>query len=340
MSNVYFVPVKDYDEKQLSATGRRLLETLVEKEAVQLKEDVPLKVHFGERGNDTFIRPGAFEGVVDYLQEKGIKTRYIETNVLYRGSRTTRENHLQTAHDHGFTNLPITIADGHHGEEFTDVPVKGEIFDHVRLGRAYGEFDQFIILAHFKGHQEAGFGGALKQLAMGFAARGGKMAQHSTLNPVVAQDLCIACGACVEACNYDAICLEDTAFIDDKKCIGCAACVAVCPVAAIKTDWGARDFPKRVAEYAWGAAGNRPNLYISYIMNITELCDCNKAHMEFIAENIGVAASTDPVALDAACLELIQHNEGNKLFEVGRDTLRHAEKLGLGSTQYNLIQLT
>ncbi|MFB0917526.1 MAG: DUF362 domain-containing protein [Clostridiaceae bacterium] len=337
MSNVYFIPMKEYDDKKLSDAARKLLETVIEKEGVKLEEEVPLKVHFGEYGNDTYIKPAAFEGVIEYLKENNVKTRYIETNVLYRGKRTTRDSHIKTAKEHGFTNLPITIADGNHGEEFSDIKINGEIFDHVRLGKAYGDFKQFIILAHFKGHAEAGFGGAMKQLAMGFAARGGKLAQHSTLNPVVSQDACISCGSCVEACNYGAITLDDKAFINDSKCVGCAACVAVCPVGAIKTDWGARDFPKRVAEYAWGAAGGRPNIYICYIMNITEFCDCNGSHMEFVAENIGVAASTDPVSLDTACLEFIQKNENKDIFEAGRDALLHAEKIGFGSMKYNLI---
>lgn len=340
MSEVYLIKTEKYDDEVLSKAARRLLEEVVEKENVELEKEIPLKVHFGESGNDTYIRPGAFTGVIDYLKEKNIETKYIETNVLYRGSRTTRDSHIKTAHEHGFTNLPIQIADGDHGEEFTDIPIKGEIFDHVRLGKAYADYKQFIILAHFKGHAEAGFGGAMKQLAMGFAARGGKLAQHSTLNPVVNQDNCIACGSCVEACNYGAIELTDAAFIDDTKCVGCAACVAVCPVGTISTDWEVRDFPKRVAEYAFGAAGSRKNIYIAYIMNITKYCDCDGSHMDFIAGNIGVAASTDPVALDTACLDMVQDKEGKKLFESGRDALVHAEKLGLGSRNYNIHELT
>lgn len=124
MSNVYFIPLTEYDETNLSLQLRRLLETVIDKEQVRLADEIPLKVHFGERGNTTYIKPGCYQGVIDYLNENDVKSRFIETNVLYRGARTTRESHIALAEEHGFTQLPITIADGHHGEDVLRVPIE------------------------------------------------------------------------------------------------------------------------------------------------------------------------------------------------------------------------
>lgn len=340
MSNVYFIPLTDYDEAALSKAARQLLETVIAKEQVKLEREVPIKVHFGEKGNTTYIKPGCFQGVIDYLKEHEIESRFIESNVLYRGFRTTRESHIALAQDHGFTALPITIADGHHGEDILRVPIEGEIFREVQLGKAYGDFNQFIVLAHFKGHEQAGFGGAMKQLAMGFASRSGKMAQHATISPTVTPAKCIGCESCLNACDYQAIdMIEDKALINDARCVGCAACIAICPVGAIRNDWGAKDFLKRVGEYAYGAGKGKANIYLNFVLNITDYCDCYGDTMPLVAGNVGLFASTDAVAIDRACLDILQEKEGKNLFDLGRETLDHAEKMGLGQQVYQLVTL-
>lgn len=339
MSKVYFMPITDYDKQKLSDIALELFDEVVAKDDLELDREIPIKVHFGEKGNTTFLDPTCYKGIIGRLKEAGVAPSYIETNVLYRGSRTTRDSHIALAREHGFTDLPIIIADGDHGEEVTEVPIAGDVFQSVKLGKGFAPYDQFVVMAHFKGHATAGFGGALKQLAMGFASRSGKMAQHATVNPVVEQEECISCGACVAACDYDAIELEDKAFIDHDKCVGCAACVAACPVEAIRTDWGAEDFTLRVAEYAYGAGKDKRNIYISYAVNITELCDCFAGPMDPVAGNLGVFCSTDPVAIDRACIDMLQATEKQPLFDKGRETLLHAEKLGLGSQDYTLIEL-
>lgn len=339
MSNVYFIPLKEYNEEKISEYAKIILAELVENEGVELEKTIPLKVHFGEHGNDTFIKPKCYEGIVDYLKEKNIDSSYIETNVLYRGRRTTRESHIAVAKEHGFTNLPIIIADGDHGEDSIEIPINGKIFKTVKLGKAFNDYKQIIVLAHFKGHEQAGFGGAMKQLAMGFASRGGKLSQHATINPTVTQDECVSCKSCLDSCNWNAITVDDKAYIDQEKCVGCAACIAQCPVGAIKNDWGAKDFKKRVAEYAYGANLNKKNIYINFVYNITELCDCAGKHMECIAQNIGIFASLDPVSIDCACLDMLQKNENKKIFEEGRETLDYTEEISFGEKDYTLIEL-
>ncbi|NMA68480.1 MAG: DUF362 domain-containing protein [Desulfitobacterium sp.] len=339
MSKVYFIKNPQSDYSQLGKDALKLLKKIVSETGHEFAKEVPLKVHFGEKGNKTFIPPEAFTAIINHLKEEGVSPFYIESNVLYKGSRTTTDVHLKTAKDHGFTQIPIIIADGEIGTEYEEIEINKDHIKKCKIGKEYGKFQQFIVLSHFKGHIEAGFGGALKQLGMGFAARTGKLEQHSGISPVVRAKKCISCGICVEECNYDAIEVLDTAVIDDDKCVGCAGCIAVCPEGAIVNTWDGKNFLEKLAEYAYGAARNKDIIYITFVHNITKDCDCSSKEMKLIAENIGVLAGKDPVALDTACLDLVQQNSGEKLFEKGRPTLKHAEKIGLGTMDYQLIEL-
>lgn len=339
MSKVYFIknPGTDYDE--LGKDALRLLETIVSETGHQFEKEVPIKVHFGEKGNTTFIPAKCYNEIIDYLQRNGVSPSYIETNVLYRGSRTTSDSHIETAKSHGFTQIPIIIADGEVGTEYNEIEINKEYIDKCKIGKRFADFKQFIVMSHFKGHIEAGFGGAIKQLAMGFASRSGKLAQHSGISPKVKAEKCIACGICEEKCDFDAIYRTDTAVIDESKCIGCAGCIAVCPEGAIRNTWGASNFLEKLSEYAYGASKDKDIIYITFVHNITKDCDCIGKSMKPIADNIGVLAAKDPVALDTACLDLVQKNSGEKLFEKGRTSLQHAEKIGLGTTKYQLIEI-
>ncbi|BEP30026.1 DUF362 domain-containing protein [Helicovermis profundi] len=339
MSKVYFKKYKGSDTEILSKIGKELLANIINTESIKLEKNIPIKVHFGEKGNTTFVPASCYNGIIDYLEENDINSKFIETNVLYRGSRTTRDSHINLAKEHGFTRLPIIIADGDMGEAVHEVTINKKYFDKVKLGAAYEDYNQILVISHFKGHGLAGFGGALKQLAMGFASRSGKMAQHSVLSPTVNGDKCISCGLCVKKCDVDAIEIKDFAIIDDKKCVGCAGCIAVCPVGAIANDWGAMNFREKVAEYAYGAQLNKNHIYISFMMNITKECDCMGQHMDPIAENFGVFASLDPVAMDSACLDILQNESDKKLFENGRETLLHCKEIGFSSGNYELIEI-
>lgn len=339
MSIVYFKRYEGSEVSVLSDIAKEMLMQLVEKDKNELMSKVPIKVHFGEKGNKTFVPAGCYDGIIDYLESNNRETAFIETNVLYRGSRTTRENHVELAKSHGFTRIPIIIADGEMGEAVHEVEINQEYFEKVKLGAAFADYEQVIVMSHFKGHGLAGFGGALKQLAMGFASRSGKMAQHSRMVPKVKAQKCISCGVCVKKCDVDAITIDGTAIIDGEKCIGCAGCIAVCPVGAIANDWGALNFREKVTEYAYGAQLNKKHLYISFMMNITKDCDCIGEEMHPVAKNFGVLASTDPVALDTACIDLLQEEEHIELFNAGRESLTHAKHIHFGSSDYELITL-
>lgn len=339
VSKVYFIKNSGTDYNQLGKDALKLLKKVVSETEHQFEKEVPIKVHFGEKGNKTFIPAKCYDEVINYLKENGVSPYYIESNVLYRGARTTKDKHIETAKSHGFIQIPIIIADGDIGTDYDEIEINKEYIKKCKIGKEYGKYKQFIVMCHFKGHVEAGFGGALKQLAMGFAARAGKLEQHSGISPVVNAEKCISCGICEDKCDFDAIEILDVAAIDENKCVGCAGCIAICPQGAIKNTWGGANFLEKLAEYAYGAAKGKDNIYISFVHNITDKCDCAGVHMKPIAENIGVLAGKDPVALDTACLDLVQKNSGEKLFEKGRTTLRHAEKIGLGTMKYELIEL-
>ena len=201
---------------------------------------------------------------------------------------------------------------------------------------------QLIVLSHFKGHVLAGFGGAIKQLGMGCASRGGKLAQHSNSVPKVNFFKCKGCSACAKKCPQNAITVSKKAKINKDECIGCASCMAICPHEAIYHSWlgsMTKSFNERLAEYAYAAAKGKNNIYITFAFNITKNCDCEGHNMKPITKDIGVFASTDPVAIDKACLDVLDKNSGKVVFKRGRYTLDYAEKIGLGSKKYELVQI-
>lgn len=343
MTKVFFKAINSYsDTENISKISEKLLDKLVKEENIVLEKYVPLKVHFGEKGNKTYIQSKNYEGIISYLQNRNIESVFIETNVLYRGERTTKTTHIKLAEDHGFTQLPIVIADGEHGEEYTSVKIDKNHFKECKIGKEIAKQNQLIICSHFKGHALAGFGGAIKQLAMGCASRGGKLDQHANSIPKINFLKCKSCSACVKTCPENAIILNSKAKIEKDKCIGCASCMAICPHNAISTNWLgslSKSFNERLAEYAYAAHKDKNNVYITFAFNITRGCDCEGHSMKPFVEDLGVLASTDPVAIDRACLDLLDNRKGKKVISRGRYTLSYAEEIGLGSQEYTLIEL-
>ena len=344
MAKVFFKAIDSYSKtSEISTAGRELLKRLVEEEKVELSKNIPLKVHFGEKGNITYLSADNYDGIIDYLEEKKITTFYTDTNVLYAGNRMTRDKHIELAKDHGFTKLPVEIADGDHGDDFVKVVINKKHFKSCMVGKLVGEHDQLLIIAHFKGHMLAGFGGAMKQLGMGCAARGGKLTMHHSSKPKIIRRKCNNCGSCAKQCPADAIFVKGKAHsIDLDKCIGCASCIAVCRQKAAKVRWTSinlfKTFGERLAEYAFAAQKDKRNIYLTFAFNITRGCDCMGRKMKVILPDLGVLASTDPVAIDQACLDLIDQRAGKKKFG-GRHSLEYAEKIGLGSRKYTLVKV-
>ncbi len=341
MNKVYFTPISDYSKtKDVSLAAKKLLKTIVKENNIKFEKEIPLKVHFGEKGNETFISPKNFEGIIDFLKEKKVSAFFTDTNVLYKGERTFSKTHIALAKEHGFTKLPIVIADGNHGENYSEIEINKKHFKKCKVGKVIANAKQLIVISHFKGHMLAGFGGAVKQLGMGCAARGGKLDMHAHAKPSLNPLACKKCMTCVENCPTDACIISTIPHIDYKKCIGCATCIAVCPHNAIKINWLStlpKEFNEKLVEYAFAAQKDKQCIFIQFVFNITKDCDCEGKKMKLIAKDIGVLASTDPVALDRACLDLVTKNEGKRLFK-GEEQLNYGKEIGLGETEYKLIE--
>jgi uncharacterized Fe-S center protein len=347
MSNVYYKKINSHTNvNEIKEMTKELLDKIISEEEIKLEKKIPLKVHFGEQGNDTYIKPKNFEGIIDFLEEKDIETSYIETSTLYGGQRYKKELQLKLAEEHGFNHVPNIIADGDHGESFAEVEINKKHFKSCKIGKAFLDYNQLIVLSHFKGHRIAGFGGAIKQLGMGHASKGGKLAMHAGIKPRIRERKCKKCNLCKTRCNQEAITIEKDgkSFIDHEKCVGCGACVAICPNKAISV-FSIRGilrmlrmgfFRERLVEYAYAAAKDKNNIYINFAMNITRGCDCEPRSMKLLMDDIGLLISTDPVAIDKACYDLIK--EKGKEFR-GFDQFAYAEKNGLGSTNYKLIEV-
>lgn len=343
MSKVYYKAISQHtDEKIMSDIAGDLFERIVYDEQISLGNEIPLKVHFGEKGNVTFVNPNCYNGVLDYLNNNKIKSAFMETNVVYQGQRMRKDDHIKLAREHGFNRVPVIIADGDPGDDLYQVEVNKKHFKKCFIGKKFKDYNQIVVMSHFKGHALAGFGGAVKQLAMGFASRGGKLAQHANSIPRISKIKCRSCSVCANKCPEGAITINKKAIIDKDICIGCAACIANCPYKGISLNWLASlngKFGERLVEYAYAAQKGKQYIYITFAINITKGCDCEGHKMKPFVNDLGIFASLDPVAIDKACLDLLDKREGRKVIKRGRKMLNYAETVGLGSQKYELITM-
>ena len=330
------------------------------------KKFTAIKIHFGELGNLAYLRPNYAKTVVDAVKGLGGKPFLTDANTLYVGGRKNALDHLDTAYLNGFspfsTGCHILIADGLKGTDEALLPVPGgELVERAKIGRAIADADVVISLTHFKCHELTGIGGALKNIGMGSGSRAGKMEMHSDGKPVVDQKICIGCGRCAEVCAHSAITLsESKACINHNNCVGCGRCVATCPVDAIDpaNDSANDDLSKKIAEYAAAVLHGKPHFHISFVVDVTPFCDCHGENDVPIVPDVGMFASFDPVALDMACARAVNHQTPNPDSLLGRSGkmsedhfssvspgtdwrvgLNHAMKLGLGTTDYELVTI-
>lgn len=312
---------------------------------MELEGKIGVKIHFGEDGNKNFLNPELTRPLMQYT-----KASWVETNVLYVSKRRFTDSHIKLAKDHGFTFAPIDILDKDGEIEYK---TKGMGFKHykkIKAGSHFPNYDGYIIYSHFKGHGSAGFGGAIKNLAMGFASPGGKMAQHASDVPVIVdKDKCIKCSNCINNCPAHAISyVDDVITIDKDKCIGCAKCIAECPKKIIKPEsinLESNTFLERMVEYACVFTKQKPMVYINVLANISSSCDCSaRAPLPF-TQDIGMLGSKDIVAIEKASHDLVAkgHNcEDAFLKESGVSGLgqiNYAEKLKMGTQKYKLVEI-
>jgi uncharacterized Fe-S center protein len=260
---------------------------------------------------------------------------------------------------------PVIIADGLKGTDYREIEINGEYCKAPKIGTAVADADVIISMNHFKGHEQAGFGGALKNLGMGAASVPGKLELHSASQPIINTENCTGCKICVKNCAHAALNLDANrkAKIDYDKCTGCGQCVALCQYEG--AIMGAGDTSERlnykIAEYTWAILKDKPHFHVSFIMNVSPECDCWNHNDAPIIPDMGMAASFDPVALDKACADMViaapvaqtdnllssrhphEHLKGKDKFHLLHPEtnwlagLKHAEKLGIGNLEYELI---
>jgi uncharacterized Fe-S center protein len=366
-ARVYFADLRATVKENLLAKIVRLLDVVGLQALVPPRSLVAIKLHFGEKGNTAFIRPNFIRAVVDRIKALEALPFLTDSNTLYAGTRGNSVSHLVTAIENGFAyavvNAPLIIADGLRGASSKPVEIDREILKTAYIGREIVESDALISVAHFKGHELSGFGGTIKNLGMGCASRQGKMVQHSGLCPKVTRNKCVACGACVEHCAQSAISIkDDKAGINPQKCVGCGECILICPNGAIDIQWNADAalFQKKIVEYMYGVLKNKRGkaVFLNFLTDISPACDCYGHNDAPIVHDLGIMASTDPVAIDQASVDMVNRQTGldgtflSTHKKAGQDKFRgmypkvdwgvqleYAEKIGLGSRHYDLVNI-
>jgi uncharacterized Fe-S center protein len=370
-STVYMTDLSAGWKKNVLSKVSDLFERMEPADRFKPGDLVAVKLHFGERGSTAYIRPQYVRRVVDRLIELKTRPFLTDTNTLYVGSRTEAHSHLTTAFENGFTReitgAPIVIADGLRGNSSVTVPLDGRHITEAHIGADIHNADALVVLTHFKGHELSGFGGALKNVGMGCAAREGKLVQHSNLSPTVNPKKCIGCGECTDWCRGEAIELHGEgpgrkARINPERCIGCAECILTCRQGAVRVQWNESipTFMEKMVEYAAAVLEQKRNkvAFMTFVTDVSPLCDCTPFSERAIVPNLGILASLNPVALDQAAADLVNGAPGNplstldKAFGKGEDKFRalfpnidwshqlaYAEQLGMGTREYSLEHL-
>ncbi|MEK7376024.1 MAG: DUF362 domain-containing protein, partial [Candidatus Margulisiibacteriota bacterium] len=278
----------------------------------------------------------------------GGKPFLTDANTLYKGTRGNSVDHIKTALSHGYCFAPVIIADGLTGKSFQEVEVNLKHFKKVKIGSEIMHADAMIVMSHFKGHELTGFGGAIKNVGMGLGSRAGKQQMHADVHPSVDPDLCTGCELCVKWCPTEAISMIDgKAVIDAVKCIGCAECIVTCNFSAISIEWSgsSTSVQEKMVEYFSGAVKGKKCAYISFIVDVSPNCDCWNFNGEPIVGDVGVLASYDPVAVDQACVDLVNKKAGTDIIKKtwpeldSSIQLEYARQIGLGSRKYELCPI-
>ena len=372
-SKVYYTDFRAKLGEGLPLKLQRLIRTAGIDQIDMEGKFVAIKMHFGELGNLGFLRPNYARAVADVVKSLGGKPFLTDYNTLYPGSRKNALEHLYCAWENGFTPMtvgcPILIGDGLKGTDDVEVPVEGgEYVKAAKIGRAVMDADIFISLSHFKGHEMTGFGGAIKNIGMGCGSRAGKKEQHSNGKPVINADACRGCKRCLHECANNGLHFDEATRkmqVVTENCVGCGRCVGACNFDAIAfaNDAATKELNCRMAEYTKAVIDGRPNFHISLVMDISPNCDCHAENDAPILPDIGMFCSFDPLALDQACVDAClrqqplpgsqlydnMHKEGfcdhHDHFENStpeseyKTCLAHAEKIGIGSREYELIEM-
>lgn len=372
-SKVYFTDFRARTGEGLPAKLKRLMKKAGFASMDMEGKFVAIKMHFGELGNISYLRPNYAKAVADMVKEAGGIPFLTDCNTLYPGSRKNAIEHMYCAWENGFTPMtvgcPVIIGDGLKGNDDIAVPVKGGTYiKEAKIGRAIMDADIFISLTHFKGHETTGFGGTIKNIGMGCGSRAGKKDQHSNGKPTIDTEVCRGCKRCMRECANQGLEFDETTkkmHVNAENCVGCGRCLGACNFDAIRfvNDAATKELNCRMAEYAKAVVDGRPNFHISLIVDVSPYCDCHGENDAPILPNVGMLASFDPLALDQACADLClkqqplpnsvlsdnmkkadfcdyhDHFENTTVDSEYKSCLEHGEEIGLGSREYELIEM-
>jgi uncharacterized Fe-S center protein len=333
---------------------------------VNSRDKVAIKLHFGERGNFSYIRPPFLHRIVDEVKKKEGMPFLTDSNTLYHHKRDNAIDHIITAAINGFSyetvGCPIIISDGLIGRDFETVQIDGKHFKDVYISSAIYHADFLIVATHITAHPVAGIGGSIKNLAMGGASSKGKFQQHSEFIPGLTEDKCKLCGKCIEACGYDAIKKGEKHIIFiEENCVGCGECVSVCRYGALqpKFEKQVRKLQEKMIEYILGIKKTKDNkiVYINFLLDIMPHCDCHdKSSIPFVSD-LGILLSDDPIAVDIAAVDLINSVPFNPVSEFSnrdekKDKIKtigngiewkwqfdYGDKIGIGKKDYEIINM-
>ena len=290
MSKVYFT-------KEITPES---LIKIYEKLGVNLKGNVAVKLHSGEKGNKNYLRPEFVKPLIDY-----VGGTVVECNTAYAGARNTTEKHKELIKEHEWDKyFRFDLMDEEGPDMVLDIP-NGKILKKNYVGKNLANYDSMLVLSHFKGHKMGGYGGALKQLSIGCASSAGKSLIHTAGK------------------TNDQYKLWDNLPEQDR-------------------------FLEAMADAAESVNNHfKGNIvYINVMKNLSVDCDCDGNASAPCMEDIGVLASTDPISIDQACLDLVYNSTDlgkDKLIERiesrhGVHTIEAASELGFGEREYELIE--
>ena len=352
-TKVWFAPIADKEkpakvaEKCVALAELAGIGKLVPKSGL-----VGILQHIGEGRNIGYIKAEVTAALADRIRKAGGKPFLTGSSTLYTGHRHNACDHIMQAYDHGFTldriGCPIIMCDGLRGSD--RVAVKVPAAKHCKeayLGSALSSMDALIVVSHPTGHIAAGYGATIKNVAMGLASRGGKMAMHHGGLPIFRATHCTACGACAVSCPEEAIVVEKKARVIDAKCVGCGQCFTVCRYDAIEFEWKHNGpvFQERLVDYCCAVKQTLQDriLYLNVIQHFQKECDCFDELHQAECPDVGIVASRDAVAVDVAAADLLAKATGRDIVaEVGKRDYRamfaYGESQGLGTRDYSLIE--
>ena len=362
--NVYLADLNTNPEYNLLDKLERIIEQSGIFDNLQPYDKVAIKLHFGEPGNTAYVRPIFVRKLVSIIKKREAFPFLTDCSTLYNGRRSSAIGHIEAALENGFgytsVNAPLIIGDGLIGDNCHTALVDFKHFKEVSYGKEIHDADYLLSVAHFKGHEMSGFGGAIKNIGMGAASKKGKLAMHSSACPKTNDDLCEGCGRCLPWCPAKALTMPgNTVKLNSEFCLGCGECIAICPHGAINIVWNEsiHNFQEKMVEYTKAIVDDKSGKvgFINFLTDISPECDCYPYNASPLVPDIGVICGTDLVQIDQASVDLVNQAPCNPNSRIAgkphadNDKFRaafpnidwgiqldYAQELGLGSREYTI----